>query len=99
MVVIGPQSSCCAIGWTVVIGPISNWPAIGWTVAGRGWIDIGGRGWIDTGSIRGGAAAVVVAVEAVAVAGWFIGCGRSTKGYQDRLFLLSYIYRVSKVIG
>jgi hypothetical protein len=51
------------------------------------------------GSIRGGVAAVTVIVKVVAVTGWFIGCGKSTKSHQDRLFLLSYIYKVSKVVG
>ena len=55
---------------------------------------MGGCGWIDTGGIRGEAAA-----EAVAAAVWFIGCGRTAKGYQDRLFILSYIYRVRKVVS
>ena len=46
------------------------------------------------GGIRGKAA-----VEAVVAVVWGIGCGRSAKGHQDRLFLFSYIYRVSKVVG
>jgi len=54
---------------------------------------MGGRGWIDIGSIRGEAAAEVVAAVV-----WFIDCGRSAKGYRDRLFLFSYIYRVRKVV-
>ena len=37
---------------------------------------MGGYGWINTGGIRGEATAEVV----VAIV-WFIGCGRSTKGY------------------
>jgi hypothetical protein len=69
--VVGLRSSCSAIGRTVVIGLVPNWPVMGWTVVGRGWI--------DTGGIRGEAAAEAAA-EAVAAMGWFIGCGRSTKG-------------------
>ena len=59
--VVRPQSSCFAIGWTVVIGPVSNWPVIGWTVVGYSWINTGGCSWINTGSIRGEAAADAVA--------------------------------------
>jgi len=51
---------------------------------------MGGRGWIDMGGIMGEAAAEA-AVEAVGAIVWFIGCGRSAKGYRDRLFLFSYI--------
>jgi len=39
------------------------------------------------------------AAEAVAAVVWFIGCGRSVTGCQDRLFLFSYIYKVRKVVS
>ena len=41
---------------------------------------MGGHSWINTGNIRGEATAEVV-VKAVAAIVWFVGCGRSAKGY------------------
>jgi len=41
---------------------------------------MGGHSWINMGGIMGEAAAEAVA-EAVEAIVWFIGCGRSAKGY------------------
>jgi len=38
-----------------------------------------------------GEAVAEAVAEVVGVIVWFIGCGRSAKSYQDRLFLFSYI--------
>ena len=42
--------------------------------------------------------AAKAAAEAIVAIVWFIGCGKSTKGRQNLLFLLSYIYRVRKAV-
>ena len=51
------------------------------------------------GGIKGKAVAVKAVAEAVAAIIQFIDCGRSAKGYQNCLFLLSYIYRVRKAVN